>query len=132
MDKMNMGKHISGKFNDELEAVRNRVLSMGGLVEKQLQDSLLAIQKGDIDLAEKVLTSDHKVNKLEVQIDEECVHIIAKRQPTASDLRLVIAIIKTIADLERIGDEAERIAKVAKESFNKDEEAAEGRGSKFC
>ncbi len=67
MDKMNMGKHISGKFNDELEAVRNRVLSMGGLVEKQLQDSLLAIQKGDIELAEKVLTSDHKVNKLEVQ-----------------------------------------------------------------
>ncbi len=122
MDKMNMGKHISGKFNDELEAVRNRVLSMGGLVEKQLQDSLLAIQKGDIDLAEKVLTSDHKVNKLEVQIDEECVHIIAKRQPTASDLRLVIAIIKTIADLERIGDEAERIAKVAKESFSNDQQ----------
>ena len=122
MDKMNMGKHISGKFNDELEAVRNRVLSMGGLVEKQLQDSLLAIQKGDIDLAEKVLTSDHKVNKLEVQIDEECVQIIAKRQPTASDLRLVIAIIKTIADLERIGDEAERIAKVAKESFSNDQQ----------
>jgi len=122
MDKMNMSKHISGKFNDELEAVRNRVLSMGGLVEKQLQDSLLAIQKGDVELAEKVLTSDHKVNKLEVQIDEECVHIIAKRQPAASDLRLVIAIIKTIADLERIGDEAERIAKVAKESFSNDQQ----------
>ena len=121
MDKMNMNKHISGKFNEELEAVRNRVLSMGGLVEKQLQDSLLAIQKGDAELAEKVLSSDHKVNKLEVQIDEECVHIIAKRQP-ASDLRLVIAIIKTIADLERIGDEAERIAKVAKESFNNDQQ----------
>ncbi|MFP3700730.1 PhoU domain-containing protein, partial [Burkholderia sp. SIMBA_013] len=83
MDKMNMNKHISGKFNEELEAVRNRVLSMGGLVEKQLQDSLLAIQKGDAELAEKVLSSDHKVNKLEVQIDEECVHIIAKRQPAA-------------------------------------------------
>ncbi|WP_287797187.1 phosphate signaling complex protein PhoU, partial [Idiomarina sp.] len=122
MDKMNMNKHISGKFNEELEAVRNRVLSMGGLVEKQLQDSLLAIQKGDAELAEKVLSSDHKVNKLEVQIDEECVHIIAKRQPAASDLRLVIAIIKTIADLERIGDEAERIAKVAKESFNNDQQ----------
>ncbi|HAS23611.1 MAG TPA: phosphate transport system regulator PhoU, partial [Idiomarina loihiensis] len=66
MDKMNMNKHISGKFNEELEAVRNRVLSMGGLVEKQLQDALLAIQKGDADLAEKVLSSDHKVNKLEV------------------------------------------------------------------
>ncbi|MCK7459470.1 phosphate signaling complex protein PhoU [Idiomarina aminovorans] len=122
MDKINMGKHISGKFNDELEAVRNRVLSMGGLVEQQLHDALLAVQKSDIDLAEKVLTSDHKVNKLEVQIDEECVHIIAKRHPAASDLRLVISIVKTIADLERIGDEAERIAKVAKESFSNDQQ----------
>ena len=122
MDKMNMGKHISGKFNEELEAVRNRVLSMGGMVEQQISDALEAIQKADVELAEKVLNSDHKINKLEVQIDEECVHIIAKRQPAASDLRLVIAIIKTIADLERIGDEAERIAKVAKESFSKDQE----------
>jgi len=122
MDKINMGKHISGKFNDELEAVRNRVLSMGGLVEQQLHDALLAVQKSDIELAEKVLTSDHKVNKLEVQIDEECVHIIAKRHPAASDLRLVISIVKTIADLERIGDEAERIAKVAKESFSNDQQ----------
>ncbi|PYE33888.1 PhoU-like phosphate uptake regulator [Idiomarina fontislapidosi] len=122
MDKLNMGKHISNKFNEELEAVRNRVLSMGGLVEQQLSDALTAIQTADVELAEKVLTNDHKINKLEVQIDEECVHIIAKRQPAASDLRLVIAIIKTIADLERIGDEAERIAKVAKESFSNDQQ----------
>jgi len=122
MDKLNMGKHISNKFNEELEAVRNRVLSMGGLVEQQLSDAITAIQTADVELAEKVLSNDHKVNKLEVQIDEECVHIIAKRQPAASDLRLVIAIIKTIADLERIGDEAERIAKVAKESFSNDQQ----------
>lgn len=122
MDKLNMGRHISGQFNDELEAVRNRVLTMGGLVEQQLQDALIAIQKSDVELAEKVLSSDHKVNALEIQIDEECVHIIAKRQPAASDLRLVIAIIKTITDLERIGDEAERIAKVAKESFSNDQQ----------
>ena len=96
MDKMNMSKHISGKFNEELEAVRNRVLSMGGMVEQQISDALEAIQKGNVELAEKVLSSDHKINKLEVQIDEECVHIIAKRQPAASDLRLVIAIIKPL------------------------------------
>lgn len=122
MDKLNMGRHISGQFNDELEEVRNRVLTMGGLVEQQLQDALLAIQKSDVELAEKVLSSDHKVNALEIQIDEECVQIIAKRQPAASDLRLVIAILKTITDLERIGDEAERIAKVAKESFSNDQQ----------
>ncbi|RUO80795.1 phosphate transport system regulatory protein PhoU [Idiomarina tyrosinivorans] len=122
MDKINVGKHISGKFNEELEAVRNRVLSMGGLVEQQLQDALSAVEAFDEPLADKVLSSDHKVNALEVSIDEACVQIIAKRQPAASDLRLVIAILKTIADLERIGDEAERIAKVAKESFNNDQQ----------
>lgn len=122
MDKMNVSKHISGKFNDELESVRNKVLSMGGLVEKQLRDALIAIETSDQDLAEQVLRSDHKINAMEVQIDEACVQIIAKRQPAASDLRLVIAILKTIADLERIGDEGERIAKVALESFNNDQQ----------
>lgn len=122
MDKMNVSKHISGKFNDELESVRNKVLSMGGLVEKQLRDALIAIETSDQELAEQVLRSDHKVNAMEVQIDEACVQIIAKRQPAASDLRLVIAILKTIADLERIGDEGERIAKVALESFNNDQQ----------
>lgn len=122
MDKLSMGKHISGKFNQELEAVRNRVLSMGGLVEQQISDALEAIQNNDSALADTVLKSDYKINQLEVQIDEECIHIIAKRQPAASDLRLVIAIIKTIADLERIGDEAERIAKVARESFTNDQQ----------
>lgn len=122
MDNMNVNKHISGKFNEELEAVRNKVLTMGGLVERQLSDALSAIETSDRELAEEVLRSDHKINALEVQIDEACVQIIAKRQPAASDLRLVIAIFKTIADLERIGDEAERIARVAKESFNNDQQ----------
>lgn len=117
-----MSRHISGKFNEELEAVRNQVLSMGGLVEQQLRDSLYAIEKSDHDLAEQILRRDTKINALEVQIDEACVQIIAKRQPAASDLRLIIAIFKTISDLERIGDEAERIAKVALESFNKDQQ----------
>lgn len=122
MDKINVSKHISGKFNEELEAVRNKVLAMGGLVEQQLRDALVAIETSDQELAQKVLQSDHKINALEVQIDEACVQIIAKRQPAASDLRLVIAILKTIADLERIGDEGERIAKVAMESFNNDQQ----------
>ncbi|CAI8164102.1 MAG: Phosphate-specific transport system accessory protein PhoU [Pseudidiomarina mangrovi] len=122
MDKPTMSRHISGKFNDELEAVRNQVLTMGGLVEQQLRDSLYAIEKSDHELAEQILRRDTKINALEVQIDEACVQIIAKRQPAASDLRLIIAIFKTISDLERIGDEAERIAKVALESFNKDQQ----------
>jgi len=122
VDKPTMSRHISGKFNEELEAVRNQVLSMGGLVEQQLRDSLYAIEKSDHDLAEQILRRDTRINALEVQIDEACVQIIAKRQPAASDLRLIIAIFKTISDLERIGDEAERIAKVALESFNKDQQ----------
>lgn len=122
MDKPTMSRHISGKFNEELEAVRNQVLTMGGMVEQQLRDSLYAIEKSDHDLAEQILRRDTKINALEVQIDEACVQIIAKRQPAASDLRLIIAIFKTISDLERIGDEAERIAKVALESFSKDQQ----------
>lgn len=122
MDKFNVGKHISGKFNEELGSVRNQVLTMGGLVEKQLSDALTAIQNNDTELADRVLDNDGKINAMEMQIDAACGQIIAKRQPTASDLRLVLAIIKTISDLERIGDEAERLAHVAKASFDKNQE----------
>ena len=119
----NINKHISGRFNQELENVRNHVLSMGGLVEQQLNSALDAVSRNDAELAQKVRQNDYKVNAMEVSIDEECTRIIARRQPAASDLRLVIAIAKTIADLERIGDEAERIAKVALDSFTKDQQA---------
>ncbi|KZN29625.1 phosphate signaling complex protein PhoU [Pseudoalteromonas luteoviolacea] len=118
----NINKHISGRFNEELENVRNHVLSMGGLVEQQLNLALDAVSTSDADKARKVSENDYKVNAMEVNIDEECTRIIAKRQPAASDLRLVVAIAKTIADLERIGDEAERIAKVALDSFTKDQQ----------
>jgi len=109
---MNLSKHISGQFNQELEHVRNMVLQMGGLVEQQLTDALNAIHCQDTDLAEEVVLKDQQVNQMEVAIDEECTRIIAKRQPAASDLRLVMAIIKTITDLERIGDGADHLARM--------------------
>ncbi len=122
MDKLNLGKHISGKFSAELSSVMSKVLAMGGLVEKQLTDALMAIQLDDKELANRVLSSDVNINELELEIDSACTRIIAKRQPTASDLRLVLAILKAISDLERIGDESERIARVALKSFNKEQE----------
>ncbi|AEY02367.1 transcriptional regulator PhoU [Oceanimonas sp. GK1] len=119
MDKLNLNKHISGQFNAELEGVLNQVLVMGGLVEQQLTDAITAIHEQNMDLARQIVATDHKVNALEVQIDEECTRIIAKRQPAASDLRLVLAIIKTITDLERIGDVAKRIGMMLLDNANK-------------
>ncbi|ANS86228.1 phosphate signaling complex protein PhoU [Vibrio scophthalmi] len=113
---MNFGRHISGQFNVELESIRTHVLTMGGLVEQQLSFAMQALLKEDMELAKKVVRDDHKVNAMEVSIDEACTRIIAKRQPTAKDLRLIMAIIKTITDLERIGDVATSIAKVAMEN----------------
>ncbi len=122
MDKLQIGRHISGQFNEDLERVINNVMHMGGLVEKQLTDALTAVDSSNVDLAKEVLTNDYQVNAYEVSIDDECTRIIAKRQPAAGDLRLIMAIVKTIADLERIGDEAEKIAKVALESFSSSEQ----------
>jgi len=123
MDNLNLGRHISGQFNEDLENVINHVMHMGGLVEKQLSDSLSAVHDTDETLAKSVLAADYKINALEVSIDDECTRIIAKRQPAAGDLRLIMAIIKTIADLERIGDEAQKIARVALENFSGDQKA---------
>ena len=119
---MHLGRHISGQFNTELESIRSHVLTMGGLVEQQLSLAMQALHKHDIELARKVVRDDHKVNTMEVSIDEACTRIIAKRQPTARDLRLIMAIIKTITDLERIGDVATKIAFVAIENPSQEEQ----------
>ena len=103
--------HISRQYDHELLDIRNRVLTLGGLVEEQIDAAVRAVVAGNVDLAQRVITDDYKVNSLEVAIDDECTQILALRQPTARDLRLVMAVIKTITDLERIGDEAKRIAR---------------------
>jgi phosphate transport system protein len=104
--------HISKQYDQELMDIRNRVLGLGGLVEAQVDYAIGALIESDTELAEQVIGDDYKVNSMEVAIDEECTQILALRQPAARDLRLVIAVIKTITDLERIGDEAKRIARI--------------------
>lgn len=103
--------HISQRFNAELKDLRDHVLVMGGMVEKQVAEAIDALVRLDAPLAEEVKANDRHVNRLETTIDEECTRVIAKRQPTAGDLRLVIAVTKMVNDLERIGDESKKIAK---------------------
>ena len=107
-------EHTSKQFDAELEAVRARVLQMGGLVESQIRLSIEALVSGDVSLMNSIINDDHRVNAMEVEIDESCNQIIARRQPAAGDLRMVMTVIKTITDLERIGDEAEKIARMGK------------------
>jgi len=113
MEPSKFTDHISRRFNKDIEDLRNTVLGMGGLVETQLSLAIAAIVSGDSELGLQVAKDDYKVNNLEVDIDEECSRILATRAPAAGDLRLIVAIIKTITDLERIGDEAEKIGFLA-------------------
>jgi phosphate transport system protein len=115
-----MPEHTSKQFDQELEAVRARVLQMGGLVEEQIINAVEALATGNVELASTVMANDHRVNALEVGLDEECSMIIARRQPTASDLRMLLTVIKTITDLERIGDEATKVARMAKLVYEAD------------
>ena len=113
MEASDLSHHILSRFNADLEGARSAVLQMGGLVEQQLRNGVKALHAGDSRLGEEVAHLDHRVNAMEVAIDEDCSRILATRSPTASDLRLIVAIIKTITDLERIGDEAEKLGQVA-------------------
>ena len=113
MDNSKIGQHISGQFNKELEDIRNKVLTMGGLVEQQIELAVKAFMAGDIETADLVIKQDNHVDALEIDIDRECMQILALRQPAAFDLRLLITVIKVINELERLGDMAERIAQMA-------------------
>lgn len=113
MDKVTIDQHISRQFNSGLEQLKTQTLAMGGLVEQQLQDSMAALERGDSDLALKVLETEKQINVMERDIDEACTTLIALRQPAATDLRMVMAVSRSVRDLERVGDEAHRIAKMA-------------------
>ena len=113
-----MTEHTNKQFDEDLEAIRSRMLMMGGLVESQLRAAVSGYLDGDVDRAAKVIADDSKVNELELAIDNDLGHIIVRRQPAAGDLRLILAAIKIVTDLERIGDEASKVARMAQEHPN--------------
>lgn len=112
MDNSKIGHHISAQFNKELEVIRNKVLTMGGLVEQQIDLAVQAFTTGDMETAELVIRQDNEVDVEQMDIDLECTQILALRQPAAFDLRLLLTVIKIINELEIIGDLAERIARL--------------------
>ena len=118
MSDLHLGEHISRRFNEELEEVRSKVLHMGGIVEVQLANALRVMVGGETGLTKEVINADNIVNSLEVEIDEECTRIVALRQPAATDLRLIMAVTKTINDLERMGDESKRIARMSRKEMD--------------
>ncbi len=113
MDNRDITGHISSTFNDELVTLSTNVLAMGSLVHEQIRIAVEALNAGEDSLAEKITTNEQRIDMLERQVDEDCMRIIARRQPAASDLRFIMAMTKTVTDLERMGDEAERIGFMA-------------------
>jgi phosphate transport system protein len=113
-----MDKHISSQFDAELASVSSRVLELGGLVETQIRHAVFSLSQFNSEVAEQVISTEHQVNAMEVEIDRDLSSIIARRQPTARDLRLLIAISKITANLERAGDESEKIARMVKSIIN--------------
>lgn len=113
MENVRMGKHISQQYNDELEEIKNHLLTMGGLVEQQLEKASRALIEADRKLSNEVYKEGGRVNALELLIDEESARCLARRQPAAGDLRLIVTVIKAVSDIERVGDQAERLARFA-------------------
>ena len=116
---MTQQEHLSKRYNQELETIRARVLQMGGLVEAQFRDAMASLHEGSASLAEQVIGRDVEVNQLDVALDKSCTQLIVRRQPAANDLRTVMATTKIVTDLERIGDEATKIARSAKNLQNR-------------
>ena len=114
---MVQSEHSSKQYDIDLEALRTRVLEMGGVVESQILAAINGLMANDAHSLDTVIAEDHRVNALEVSIDTDCSHLIARRQPAAGDLRMVLAVIKIVTDLERIGDEAAKIARMGKQSL---------------
>src|SRR5512141_2780824 len=110
-----MTEHINKQFDQDLEAIRSRMMQMGGLVESHIRAAIAGYLEGDVDQAQQAIAADSKVNELELAIDSDLGQIIVRRQPAASDLRLILAVSKIVTDLERIGDEATKIARIARE-----------------
>jgi len=119
-----MSEHLSTQFDAELNDIRARLTRMGGLVEEQVQGALRAFAGGDRDLVERVVARDAEVDALEIDLDDACVHVVARRQPAAVDLRTIMAVSKTVTDLERIGDEAKKIAKATRKLLERGTGAA--------
>lgn len=113
MDKLQLDQHISRRFNEDLDDIKSSMLEMGGLVEKQVNDAVKALEDADTGLAEKVIEVESRIDTMEMDLDDTCATLIARRQPAATDLRMVMAVSRTVRDLERIGDEANKIARMA-------------------
>jgi len=111
---MATGEHLVKKYDEELEAMRSRVLQMGGLVESQFKLAMEAFETADVEKADTAIANDRRVNELQLDLDKMVNHLIARRQPTAGDLRMIMGVAKAITDLERIGDEAAKIGRAAK------------------
>ena len=124
---MNFNQHISQQFNADLQDIRNQMLAMGGLVQRQVTDAIEAISTGNTSSADKIIQREDDVDAMEINIDRECTHILVRRQPAASDLRMVLAVSRVVRDLERMGDEAAKIAIHALEVANGNQA-----GSKMC
>lgn len=125
-NELNLDQHISKRYNADLEQLREDVMKMGGFVEQQLHNALGSFVKGDAKLAKQTIKRDSDINQMEVDIDADCAKILALRQPTASDLRLIIAIVKSITDLERIGDLSQHLARMSKKLISK------GVSTRYC